>query len=111
VKRLCAVLFQGWMGVAVAIAAWSLFQQFSLPWLGVLLTSAAPLVNRIWPYDANVSVNSKVRLPLVSLMVMLGVAWVLLTISDRSWPLWLALGSLGSFLLHTYWAINDDVSH
>ena len=110
-KRLCAILFQSWMALAAAISLWMLFQRFSLPWLGVLLASAAPLLNRILPYDHISSMNSKVRLPLVSLMLMLGVAWVLLTVSDRGWALWLVLGTLGSFLLHTYWATNDDASH
>ncbi|WP_461481729.1 hypothetical protein [Porticoccus sp.] len=110
-KRTCGMLFLGWMGFSAAFALWSLAAQFAWPWLGVLLAASAPLVNHFWPYDRGRSMNMKVRLPLVSLLVMIGVAWVLLTVPERGRPLWLLLGTLGSFLLHTYWAGGDDARH
>lgn len=109
-KRLGSYLFYGWMAFSLAFALWGLSQQFSLPWLGVVLAAGAPLLNHFFPFDRDRSLNMKVHLPLVSLLVMLGVAWVLLTISERGWPLWLALGSLGCFLLNTYWASQDNDS-
>lgn len=81
---------------------------FDKSWVGVLLAALAPLVNRFWTYDDGSSMSTKVRLPKVSLLVMLGVAWVLLTVPERGWPLWLLLGILGGFLLNTYWAVADD---
>ncbi|MEH6529341.1 MAG: hypothetical protein V7718_05295 [Porticoccus sp.] len=81
---------------------------FDVAWLGVLLAALAPLVNRLWPYDDGSSQNTKVKLPKVSLLVMIGVAWVLLTVAERGWPLWLILGVLGGFLLNTYWAVAGD---
>ena len=107
-KRCCSFLFFGWMVFAVVFALWSLVEQFAFPWLGVLLAAGAPLVNHFYPYDRDRSMNMKVHLPLVSLFVMLGVAWVLLTIPERGWPLWLVLGTLGSFLLNTYWLGTDS---
>jgi len=107
-KRVCSYLFLAWMLASTAIALVALLREFALPWLGVLLSAAAPLVNRVLPFDRGFSMNMKVKMPLVSLFVMLGVAWVLLTVPERSWPLWLVLGTLGSFLLDTYWASQDD---
>lgn len=109
-KRLCSKLFALWMGFSLGFSLWAMVQDFALPWLGVALSAAAPLVNRLWPFDRGFSLNMKVKMPLVSLFVMLGVAWVLLTVPERGWPLWLVLGTLGSFLLDTYWASSDDVS-
>ena len=96
------------MLASLLIASVVLLSEFSLPWLGVLLSAGAPLANRLVPFDRGFSMNMKVKMPLVSLFVMLGLAWVLLTVPEQSWALWLVLGTLGSFLLDTYWASADD---
>jgi len=107
-KRWFSRGFMGWILFSALFALVAVVREFSLPWLGVLLASVPPLVNRVFPFDRGISLNSKLRRPLVSLLVMLGVAWVLLTVPERGWPLWLVLGTLGSFLLNTYWANADD---
>lgn len=107
-KRLCSWLFLAWMLFSLGFAVVALTREYTLPWLGVILSAGAPLLNRLFPFDRGLSLNMKVKMPLVSLFVMLGVAWVLLTVPERSWPLWLVLGTLGSFLLNTYWADADD---
>ncbi len=107
-KRVCSWLFVAWMLGSLVFALVTLVSEFALPWLGVILSAGAPLVNRLLPFDRGFSMNMKVKMPLVSLFVMLGVAWVLLTVPERSWALWLVLGTLGSFLLDTYWANTDD---
>jgi hypothetical protein len=112
-KKLFSVIFYVWL---IAALCSTLFycatnlgvEVFDIAWLGVLLAALAPLVNRFWTYDDGSSMSAKVRLPKVSLLVMLGVAWVLLTVPERGWPLWLILGILGGFLLNTYWAVVDD---
>lgn len=81
---------------------------FDIAWLGVLLAALAPLINWRWPYDDGLSMSDKVKLPKVSLLVMLGVAWVLLTVSDRGWSLWWVLGILGGFMLNTYWSETGE---
>ena len=75
--------------------------------MAVLLVAVAPLVNKFWSYDSGESIHDKVKSPKVSLLVMIGVAWVLLTFPETGWSLWFALGGLGVFLLHTYWAADE----
>ena len=87
----------------MVVAIYSILVVFHMVWLGVILVVLPPILNNVWPYDRDGSINAKVQLPKVSLVVMIGVAWVLLTLSERGWPLWFALGGLGGFLLHTYW--------
>lgn len=117
-KKLFSITFYAWLmaSLGCALVYNVMFYSatsfggadFDKSWLGVLLAALAPLVNRFWAYDDGSSMSAKVRLPKVSLLVMLGVAWVLLTVPERGWPLWLLLGILGGFLLHTYWAVADD---
>ncbi len=118
-KKLFSIIFYAWLTASLgcALIYSAMFYSttsfgganFDKSWLGVLLAALAPLVNRFWLYDDGSSTSDKVRLPKVSLLVMLGVAWVLLTVSERGWPLWLVLGILGGFLLNTYWAaVGDD---
>ena len=103
-KKVFSIVFFCWLSVALVAAIYSIVVAFHMVWIGVVLVALPPLLNNVWRYDRGDSINAKVQLPKVSLVVMLGVAWVLLTLSDRGWPLWFALGGLGGFLLHTYWA-------
>jgi len=107
-KKFFSLFFYTWSTVAFLASLAGLFVARDIVWLGVLLSSGAPLLNRIRPYDNSYSINRKLRQPLVSLFVMLGVAWVLLTVPGGEWSLWLVLGVLGGFLLNTYWACVDD---
>ena len=103
-KKVFSVVFFGWLSVALAVAIYSIVVAFDLVWIGVIIVVLPPIFNNVCPYHRGGSINAKVPLPKVFLVVMLGVAWVLLTLSERGWPLWFALGGLGGFLLHTYWA-------
>ena len=107
-KKIFSVIFYSWLLVALATVLYHFVTAFHLVWLGVLLVVLAPLLNTIWAYD-HVESNTKVRFPKVSLLVMIGVAWVLLTLPERGWPLWFALGGLGGFLLHAYWVKDTEV--
>ena len=95
--------------LALVSAATALLALWGHPvWGGVLLTALPPLVQRIRPFDLRPSIHHKVRLPLVSLLVLAGIAWVLLAVPGRTPALWLALACLGGFLLNTYWAEGRD---
>lgn len=97
-----------WLTAVVAVTMLLLSPR--LPWLGVLLMSAAPAVQQLHPYDAFAVPHHKARLPRVSLLVMAGLGWVLVTVTDRGWELWLAFANLGGFLLNTYWATEPNGS-
>ncbi len=90
--------------IASALALWHLGRDGHPVWFGVLLTSLPPLLQRIRPYDRTPPIHHKVRLPLVSLLVMVGAGWVLLVVPERGSALWFTLSCLGGFLLNTYWA-------
>jgi hypothetical protein len=107
-KKIFSVFFYSWLLIALVAALYNIVTAFHLVWLGVLLVALAPLSNIFWSYDRGDSMNAKVQLPIVSLLVVIGVAWVLLTLPERGWPLWLVLGGLGSFLLHSYWVMNTS---
>lgn len=96
--------FVVWSAIAAGLAVYFLVVQPAIFWVGVLVAGLAPLVNMVLPYDRRQSPHHKVKLPRVSLLVLLGFALVLLTIPERGAALWLALGCVGGFLLDTYWA-------
>ncbi len=102
-KKVFSIIFYSWLLAATVGSLYTLFVAFHLVWIGVLLVAMPPLINTLWPYDNQGSVNTKVLLPRVSLLVMIGIAWVFLTLPERGWALWFALGGLGGFLLNTYW--------
>lgn len=105
-NRVYTLLF--WLTAAVSLAM--LWRSPALPWLGILLMSAAPAIHRFRPYDAHLVPHHKVRLPRVSLLVMAGLGWVLVTVTETGWQLWLAFANLGGFLLNTYWATEPSSS-
>lgn len=107
-KNIFTVIFYSWLLATASTALYSLLVAFHWVWIGVLVVALSPLSNGIWGYDKKIVLNTKVRKPRVSLFVMLGVAWVLLTLPKPDWALWLTLGSLGGFLLDTYWAETDQ---
>ncbi len=102
-KALFSFAYLALAALSLAAALLALPGGGSLPWIGVLVIALAPLVQYIWPYDSVHVTHHKVRLPKVSLCVMLGVAWVLLTADKGATALWLTFANLGGFLLHTYW--------
>lgn len=110
-KALFSVLYHGWLVAALFTAIYAISTEFVSGWLGVLLTSVPPLLNRIWCFDNGDSPAHKTRYPKLSLLMLVGVAWVLLTVDERTWMLWLALGCLGGFLLYSYWATDNEDSH
>jgi hypothetical protein len=70
------------------------------------VTAAAPLLQAIIGFDksaASGSQPSKVKLPLVSLFVMLGSAWLLIAVPQAGLALWLGFACIGGFILNTYW--------
>ena len=103
-KLIFRASFIFWAALAVCAAVYFLIVQPAVYWLGPLVSGLAPLVNVVFPYDTKLSPYQKVKLPKVSLLVLLGVALVLLTVPERGPALWLVLGCLGGFLLDTYWA-------
>ena len=102
-KKVFSIIFYSWLLAAATTSLYTLFVAFHLVLVGVLFVAMPPLINTLWSYDNQGSVNTKVLLPKVSLLVMIGIAWVFLTLPERGWTLWFALGGLGGFLLNTYW--------
>jgi len=115
-KRVLSTLYYLWLSASVLIGLYSIVMNDagyvggSLVWVGVFLASVPSLVNRIWCFDRDDSPSAKVRYPVLSMMTLAGVAWVLLTVSERGLALWLVLGCLGGFLLHSYWAVEKKGS-
>lgn len=72
--------------------------------LPLILMSAAPLIQRLIPFDDWQVPHHKLRLPRVSFLVLSSMAAILLFGAPETLLLWLALINLGGFLLDTYWA-------
>lgn len=106
-KLIFRATFVLWAGLALIVSFYLLFTQPAVYWAAVLVAALAPLVNMVFPYDKQISAHHKVKLPKVSLLVLLSLAVVLLTIPERGPALWLVLGCVGGFLLDTYWARNN----
>ena len=75
----------------------------------LLVMAAAPIGQRLIPFDDWQVAHHKVRLPRVSLLVLSGMAVILLFADLNSMILSLALLNLGGFVLDTYWASFDRV--
>ena len=90
--------------VVSVLAAYQSAFSTGLEWLVLLVMAVAPLLQLITAWDQQVSLNAKLKQPLVSLLVMLGIAFLLLTVPQPGLVLWAGLAVLGGYLLDTYWA-------
>ena len=88
---------------AATVASYQLAYAEMAVWLFLLLMSLAPLLQFLFRWDRQPSMSSKLRQPLVSLAVLLGMALLLLTVPAPGLALWLGLAVVGGYLLDTYW--------
>lgn len=104
-------VFSGiYLSFAFLTLVWCLYRGAISPdplLLPLIVMAAAPLIQRLIPFDDWQVVHHKVRLPRVSLLVLLSMAGLLLFADTSSRVLWLGLANLGGFLLDTYWASYD----
>lgn len=70
-----------------------------LQWLCLLAITLAPTVQWITPYDRQPSNNQKIKLPLVSMLIVLAIG-VLLLVAPPDIALWLGLACLAGFLIN-----------
>ena len=103
-KFLLRVFYTVLVWLTLAVSLWMLAANPALPWAGLLVMSVLPALQRLMAFDSLSVPHHKVRLPRVSLGVLLGMGVVLLTVDGGGAALWLALANLGAFLLDTYWA-------
>ncbi len=102
-KKIVTTTYYSWLGLSLIIAIYFVATGFELAWLGVLMASLPPLVNLYWRFDDGRSPSTKAKYPRLSLCVLGGLAWVMLTVTELRLPLWLTLGCIAGFLLHSYW--------
>ena len=91
------------LGVAVT-AAYQLGLSAQWSWLLIVLMASLPLSQLIFHWDRQLSANGKLRLPVISLLVLLCLALLLLVLPGPGLAISLAIIALGCFLLDTYWA-------
>lgn len=106
-KYLFGFFYQSLNLIVVLVSSYFAAYQMQSYWLAVALIAAAPLLQMMTGFDrftASDSTPSKVKLPVVSLLVMLGSAWLLLTVPQSGLALWLGFACIGGFMLNTYWA-------
>jgi hypothetical protein len=70
-----------------------------LQWLCLSFIALTPLAQLIAPYDRQPPNTLKIKLPLVSLLVMLAIG-LLLLVASQGLALWLGLACLGGFLIN-----------
>ena len=107
-KYLFGFFYQGLNLVVLLLSSYFAAYQMQSHWLALAMISGAPLLQLITVFDrssivAPSSKPNKVKLPLVSLLVMLGTAWLLLSVPQAGVALWLGFACLGGFVLNTYW--------
>ena len=106
VKYLFGFFYQGLNLIVLLLSAYFASYQMQSHWIAVAVIAAAPLLQAIIVFDKSAASGtqpSKVKLPLVSLFVMLGSAWLLLTVPQAGLALWLGFACIGGFILNTYW--------
>ena len=93
------------VSVAVALyACWQAGHSGSLLWLATATIAALPVLQIITGLDSTQSPHHKIRKPITSALLLLTIAFLLLTSTPQSPVLLLAILALGGFLLNTYWA-------
>jgi hypothetical protein len=104
-KYLFSFFYQGLNLVALLLSAYFAAYHMQSHWLAVAVIAVAPLLQAITLFDKSASSAqpTKVKLPLVSLLVMLGSAWLLLSVPEAGLALWLGFACIGGFILNTYW--------
>ena len=107
IKRLFSALVLWGQAASLLWAGWSLYIGQGVLAAGLLLIAGGPCVQALTGWDQRVVPHHKVRLPVISLVVFVGLALMLLTGSTSSSLLWLGLLNIGGFLLDTYWARED----
>lgn len=100
-KAIYRRLYQLFNSLVLMFSAYSLGYNLDdkLQWLCLSVIALAPLVQLIAPYDRQPSNNQKIKLPLVSLLVMLAIG-LLLLVASQGLALWLGLACLGGFLIN-----------
>lgn len=94
-------LYQLFNSLVLMFSAYSLGYNLDdkLQWLCLSVIALAPLVQLIAPYDRQPPNNQKIKLPLVSLLVMLAIG-LLLLVAPQGLALWLGFACLGGFLIN-----------
>ena len=106
-KYFLRFIYQSLNLVALLLSAYFAAYHMQSHWLAVAVIAAAPLLQAITQFDKSAvsgASPTKVKLPLVSLLVMLGSAWLLLSVPEAGLALWLGFACIGGFILNTYWA-------
>ena len=105
-KYLFSFFYQGLNLVALLLSAYFAAYHMQTHWLALAVIAAAPLLQALTQFDKSAlssAAPTKVKLPLVSLLVMLGSAWLLLSVPEAGLALWLGFTCIGGFILNTYW--------
>jgi len=105
-RYLFSFFYQSLNLIVLLLSAFFAAYHMQSHWLAVAVIAAAPLVQAITLFDKSALSSApptKVKLPLVSLLVMLGSAWLLLSVPEAGLALWLGFACIGGFILNTYW--------
>lgn len=105
-KVLFGVCYQSLNLLVLLLSAYFAAYHMQSHWVAVAIIAAAPLLQAIVVFDksaASNSLSSKVKLPLVTLFIMFGSAWLLLSVPAAGLALWLGFACIGGFILNTYW--------
>lgn len=105
-KYLFGFCYQGLNLIVLLVSAYFVAYQMQSHWIAVAVIAAAPLLQTIIGFDKSAESNpmpSRVKLPLVTLFIMLGTAWLLLSVPQAGLALWLGFACIGGFILNTYW--------
>ena len=106
-KYLFGFFYQSLNLGVLLLSAYSAAYYLELHWIAVAIIAAAPLLQLVVGFDRSAASNTqpgKVKLPLVSLILMFATAWLLLTVPQAGGlALWLGFACIGGFILNTYW--------